>query len=726
MAGDLSQGCGANCNCDLKAETMGKVAAEIGRGADALAVLSKAKKFDFGKPPGPSAGALSEMAKSPPGLGTGGAGRLEGNKGPVQGPAAAFTAAPPVNANFRTESPQPIQAKVIATPPQGSSMDAGSRPQGAPVNRTMTPPLQSVANAATGAVKIEAPLPSHGKGGAVSQQGVGPEASPIKASPSESRVGGGVSGHSSTTPSPERSAARGGEAALRPASLETSGGVSRSETKSVVSPADPKREGSSKGTAIGENVRLSQDSPSSSRASPNAGAPLLERKTGYIGWQTDRMTTGSEVARTSVGDRGNSREAVRLNASTPDSRRTVSASARAESSTSAQSSREARKQDVLERESSGSPRGSLPREQGERMSAPRLPESRRVERGVDVGRVSGAPTQGLEKGGVPTKVVGANPSNQGRLVKIGVTTGSSQERGASAAMRSLGGAAPRTTPQNSIQTVRGALGAGFEKAATRAAPSAETTPTRAASNREQVRSQRDSGRSFDKGRTDSRSAESRQGAKEGLRESSGLRGRFRPPVEAVARRSKGGPGINKDRSAVRTKVRESRQRLSSKRETLETRRLSILKRVDKILRRAIPNIRKSGLESHLMQPDLATRVMELLEVEDFPGVSGLRPRRFRYPVRGKGQKRRDIKAEEQKARDLARKDKQKKQAGVERKGIEISAAIGSKLGSKTGAQQKGTSSKNNEPVKRLDIFQSKVDDEDDTDKDALGESFANF
>ena len=43
---------------------MGKVAAEIGRGADALAVLSKAKKFDFGKPPGPSAGALSEMAKS--------------------------------------------------------------------------------------------------------------------------------------------------------------------------------------------------------------------------------------------------------------------------------------------------------------------------------------------------------------------------------------------------------------------------------------------------------------------------------------------------------------------------------------------------------------------------------------------------------------------------------------------------------------------------------------
>ena len=427
-----------------------------------------------------------------------------------------------------------------------------------------------------------------------------------------------------------------------------------------------------------------------------------------------------------MGDRGNSREAVRLNASTPDSRRTVSASARAESATSAQSSREARKQDVLERESSGSPRGSLPREQGERMSAPRLPESRRVERGVDVGRVSGAPTQGLEKGGVPTKVVGANPSNQGRLVKIGVTTGSSQERGASAAMRSLGGAAPRTTPQNSIQTVRGALGAGFEKAATRAAPSAETTPTRAASNREQVRSQRDSGRSFDKGRTDSRSAESRQGAKEGLRESSGLRGRFRPPVEAVARRSKGGPGINKDRSAVRTKVRESRQRLSSKRETLETRRLSILKRVDKILRRAIPNIRKSGLESHLMQLDLATRVMELLEVEDFPGVSGLRPRRFRYPVRGKGQKRRDIKAEEQKARDLARKDKQKKQAGVERKGIEISAAIGSKLGSKTGAQQKGTSSKNNEPVKRLDIFQSKVDDEDDTDKDALGESFANF
>jgi hypothetical protein len=174
--------------------------------------------------------------------------------------------------------------------------------------------------------------------------------------------------------------------------------------------------------------------------------------------------------------------------------------------------------------------------------------------------------------------------------------------------------------------------------------------------------------------------------------------------------------LRKDRDPTTAPKKEKNLQLSRKEESsrankVDACRLEILERVQRIVAKVQPPGRRRVNEATILQLDLATRIMELLDGEEPLDTAEYRiGRRFRYPLRGRKLKGKGDAAEGEKK--LKRKKKVKTESTIKAPKSMVSPA--SKLAAATAAPVKVTSGKDAGPSKSLDIFQAKTGDEDGT------------
>jgi hypothetical protein len=149
---------------------------------------------------------------------------------------------------------------------------------------------------------------------------------------------------------------------------------------------------------------------------------------------------------------------------------------------------------------------------------------------------------------------------------------------------------------------------------------------------------------------------------------------------------------------------------------LERRRIEVLGRIQRVLERSKqPNRRELAL-SQLMRLEVATKILELLDEDEYLGVSELRSRprltslRSRRLSRVRGKKSREEQLRRMKDRKKRRQKSSDTMPGTV--ATETAGASGTRVPVKLGASKGVTSARNGGPSKSLDIFQAKVDDDE--------------
>lgn len=142
------------------------------------------------------------------------------------------------------------------------------------------------------------------------------------------------------------------------------------------------------------------------------------------------------------------------------------------------------------------------------------------------------------------------------------------------------------------------------------------------------------------------------------------------------------------------------------------RTLDILERVQRVISKVSRPSRHLSSRMRLLQLDLASRIIELIDDDEYAGISELRSgRRMVYPIRKK--RSTSAKALSNAEKRKARKARDKRASEVQqssKKGIEISLQSTSASGKMSSRAVKVVSASAKGPSKTLDIFQGKCDD----------------
>ncbi len=167
----------------------------------------------------------------------------------------------------------------------------------------------------------------------------------------------------------------------------------------------------------------------------------------------------------------------------------------------------------------------------------------------------------------------------------------------------------------------------------------------------------------------------------------------------------------------------ARQATSQHAAALERRRVEVLGRIQRVLERATPSNQRGMTLSQIMRLEVATKILELLDEEEYQGISELRSgprlsalrRRRLSPVRGAKPR------EQESSKSKERKERRKRERGdAAQPTSEASLApSGASVAVKIATPQKGAIAKSSTPSKSLDIFQAKIDD-DGNDELQLG------
>jgi hypothetical protein len=149
----------------------------------------------------------------------------------------------------------------------------------------------------------------------------------------------------------------------------------------------------------------------------------------------------------------------------------------------------------------------------------------------------------------------------------------------------------------------------------------------------------------------------------------------------------------------------------------------VLGRIQRVLERATPSNQRGMTLSQIMRLEVATKILELLDEEEYQGISELRSgprlsalrRRRLSPVRGAKPR------EQESSKSKERKERRKRERGdAAQPTSEASLApSGASVAVKIATPQKGAIAKSSTPSKSLDIFQAKIDD-DGNDELQLG------
>ncbi len=150
---------------------------------------------------------------------------------------------------------------------------------------------------------------------------------------------------------------------------------------------------------------------------------------------------------------------------------------------------------------------------------------------------------------------------------------------------------------------------------------------------------------------------------------------------------------------------------------LERRRVEVLGRIQRVLERTTPSNQRGMTLSQIMRLEVATKILELLDEEEYQGISELRSRPRLSALRRRRLSRiRGEKLREQELRKAKEREKRRKRMGGDgaQQSSETSLApSGAGVAVKLASPQKGGIAKGSTPSKSLDIFQAKIDDEGD-------------
>jgi hypothetical protein len=171
-------------------------------------------------------------------------------------------------------------------------------------------------------------------------------------------------------------------------------------------------------------------------------------------------------------------------------------------------------------------------------------------------------------------------------------------------------------------------------------------------------------------------------------------------------RSQEGSSQSKSVGTVTKNARAARRLDFQKRE--------ILDRVQRVVARVSTSSKRLPLAAKLAQLDLASRILEVIDEEDDLTLSEERTaRRFRYPIRGRRSRSKQVSTrsfkDEQKRRQ---KQRRKQREDIVPQGLEVGAATSFIAKTSQPIVQKISSAKNSGPSKSLDIFQAKSDDDE--------------
>lgn len=150
---------------------------------------------------------------------------------------------------------------------------------------------------------------------------------------------------------------------------------------------------------------------------------------------------------------------------------------------------------------------------------------------------------------------------------------------------------------------------------------------------------------------------------------------------------------------------------------LERRRVEVLGRIQRVLERTTPSSQRGMTLSQLMKLEVATKILELLDEEEYQGISELRSRPRLSALRRRRLSRiRGEKLREQELRKAKEREKRRKSKGSDGAQPSSDASLtpsGAGVAVKIAAPQKGAIAKGSTPSKSLDIFQVKIDDDGD-------------
>ncbi len=148
---------------------------------------------------------------------------------------------------------------------------------------------------------------------------------------------------------------------------------------------------------------------------------------------------------------------------------------------------------------------------------------------------------------------------------------------------------------------------------------------------------------------------------------------------------------------------------------LERRRVEVLGRIQRVLEKITPSNQRAMSLSQLMQLEVATKIIELLDEDEYQVGSELRSRSRISDLRRRRLSRpRGEKFDQRELRRKKEQEKRRRSKGTGGRQANSTASAGPSGGGialKINASQKVGSGKNTAPSKRLDIFQAKIDDE---------------
>jgi hypothetical protein len=150
---------------------------------------------------------------------------------------------------------------------------------------------------------------------------------------------------------------------------------------------------------------------------------------------------------------------------------------------------------------------------------------------------------------------------------------------------------------------------------------------------------------------------------------------------------------------------------------LERRRVEVLGRIQRVLERTTPSNQRGMSLSQLMRLEVATKILELLDEEEYQGISELRSRPRLNALRRRRLSRiRGERLGEQELRKSRKREKRRKNGGGDGTQPSSEASLapsGAGVAVKMAAAQKGAIAKGSTPSKSLDVFQAKINDDGD-------------